>query len=160
MLKKLNNLIGLKKVDFDNHIENGDIQLSKAKLIPPFKVGDEMALTSIFLSSIRLVKEFRYKIFSEIKLNKSGKAFYYTEVTFKDKSENRFDGLIIIVIKGIIKDAVVFEMKNKNNSIKESQIKTYVKICKNLKITKLVTVSNQFVSDSSKSPINIKSRNL
>lgn len=158
MIKKLTKLIGLKKEVFDTYVSNGNIILSNARLIPTLKVGDEMSLTSIFLSSLRLVKEFRHKIFSQIKLPKNGRAYYYTEVEFKDKSSKRFDGLILIVISGKIKDAVVFEMKNKNNPVDEIQIKNYVKLCKSLGINKLVTVSNEFVNHPSKSPINIKAQ--
>ena len=86
MIKKLTKLIGLNKEDFDTYVSNGSINLSNARLIPTLKVGDEMSLTSIFLSSLRLVKEFRHKIFSQIKLPKNGKAYYFTEVEFKDKS--------------------------------------------------------------------------
>ena len=158
MIKKLTKLIGLNKEDFDTYVSNGSINLSNARLIPTLKVGDEMSLTSIFLSSLRLVKEFRHKIFSQIKLPKNGKAYYFTEVEFKDKSPQRFDGLIVIVIGGKIKDAVVFEMKNKNNPVDEIQIKDYVKLCKSLGINKLVTISNEFVNHPSKSPINIKAQ--
>ena len=158
MLRKVTKLIGLKKNDFDEHVKEGNIEVRKSSLIPPYNIGHEMALTSIFLSSIKLIKEFRNKIFSEIKLNKSGKAFYYTEVKFKDISDDRFDGLILVVIKGIIKDAVVFEMKNKKKLLDINQIKRYSDTCKKiLKIEKFVTISNQFVSDPSISPVNILS---
>jgi hypothetical protein len=84
------------------------IYVRPARLIPMLKIGDEMALTSIFLSSLKLVKEFRYNLFKEIKFPKGGKSFYYTELEFPDsKFENRrIDGLIINVSGGIIKDAV------------------------------------------------------
>jgi len=64
MIKKVTKLVGLKKSEFDDFVNNNQIQLSHARLIPMLKVGDEMALTSIFLSTIRLVKEFRETIFS------------------------------------------------------------------------------------------------
>ena len=76
-----------------------------------------MALTSIFLSTIKLVKEYRDSIFKEIKLNRSGKVYYYTEACFPELNEPehkkaRIDGLIIVVVKGVIVDAAFFEMKN------------------------------------------------
>ena len=64
-MKKLKKLIGLPFSDFENMIkpqdknEDPQIHVRTAALIPTSKVGDEMALTSIFLSSIRLIKEFR-----------------------------------------------------------------------------------------------------
>ena len=78
-MKKLNKLIGLSLSDFENMIkpsgknEDPQIYVRSAALIPTSKVGDEMALTSIFLSSIRLIKEFRDVVFKEIKFPRSGK---------------------------------------------------------------------------------------
>ena len=66
--KKLNKLIGLKKVDFDGFVESNQIQVQKTRLIPTLKTGNEMVLTSIFLSTLRLIKEYKYNIFKDIKL--------------------------------------------------------------------------------------------
>jgi len=154
--KKLTKLVGLKKADFDSFLQSGQIKLQQAKLIPTLKTGDEMALTSIFLSTVRLVKEYRDGIFKNIKLSRAGKAYYYTEVSFPDVSSSRIDGLIIVVTKGIIADAVFFEMKNKNNGIDQKQVEDYLTISKALKVNKLVTVSNEFVADSSHSPVKVK----
>jgi hypothetical protein len=159
MLKKFDkNLIGLKKEIFDSYIKSSPSQLrvQPARLIPALKTGDEMALTSIFLSTIRLVKEYRDSIFKEIKLSRSGKVYYYTEVSFPDINDSRIDGLIIVVIKGVIVDAAFFEMKNKSNGIDKAQIESYIEISKRLKVTKLVTISNEFVSDPAMSPIKVK----
>jgi len=157
MIKKsLAKLIGLKKEDFDAFIKSGQIHVQPARLIPTLKTGDEMALTSIFLSTVRLVREYRDGIFKEIKLSLSGKVFYYTEASFPDINKSRIDGLIIVVIKGVITDAVFFEMKNKNNGIDKAQIEAYLDISKKLKVTKLVTISNEFVADSSHSPVKVK----
>jgi hypothetical protein len=154
--KKLNKLVGLKKDDFDLFVELGQIQVQSARLIPTLKTGHEMSLTSIFLSAIKLIKEYRDDIFKEIKLSRGGKVFYYTEACFPEIDNSRIDGLIIIVIKGIISDAAFFEMKNKNNVIDKKQIEAYLSISRKLGVKKLVTVSNQFVADSSHSPIKIK----
>ncbi|AXT61200.1 hypothetical protein D1816_12865 [Aquimarina sp. AD10] len=154
--KKLTKLVGLKKTDFDSFVQSGQIKLQQAKLIPTLKTGDEMALTSIFLSTVRLVKEYRDGIFKSIKLSRAGKAYYYTETSFPDVSSSRIDGLIIVVTKGIITDAVFFEMKNKNNGIDQKQVEDYLSISKSLKVNKLVTVSNEFVADSTHSPVKVK----
>lgn len=154
--KKLTKLVGLKKADFDLFIQNGQIKLQQAKLIPTLKTGDEMALTSIFLSTVRLVKEYRDGIFKSIKLSRAGKAYYYTEASFPDITSSRIDGLIIVVTKGIIADAVLFEMKNKNNGIDQKQVEDYLSISRSLKVNKLVTVSNEFVADSTHSPVKVK----
>jgi hypothetical protein len=154
--KKVTKLIGLKKSDFDSFVQSGQIKLQQARLIPTLKTGDEMALTSIFLTTVKLVKEYRDGIFKSIKLSRTGKAYYYTEACFSDISKSRIDGLIIVVTKGIICDACFFEMKNKNNGIDKSQIEDYLSISKSLKVNKLVTVSNEFVADSTHSPVKVK----
>ncbi len=100
--KKFSKLIGLKYEDFLAYQETGRIITQEARLIPLLKTGDEGALTSIFLSAIKLVREYRDSIFKETKLSRSGKAYYLTEVVFKDVDENsRIDGLIIILVMGL-----------------------------------------------------------
>jgi hypothetical protein len=155
--KKFSKLVGLKYEDFIAYQESGQVVAQQSKLIPILKTGDEGALTSIFLTTVRLVREYRDSIFKEIKLNRGGNTYYLTEVVFNDiDNKSRIDGLIINVSKGIIKDAVVFEMKNKNNSVDKAQIEKYIDLCKKIGVSKLVTVSNEFVSDSSMSPVDAK----
>ena len=77
-------LIGLAKSTFDEYCNEGRIQLRKPRLIPIYKPGDENSLTSVLLSSLRLVKEFRQKFFEQIKFRNDGKAFFYTEVFFPE----------------------------------------------------------------------------
>ncbi|MDG1429148.1 MAG: hypothetical protein P8P87_09715, partial [Crocinitomicaceae bacterium] len=54
-------LIGLAFDDFQGYCnaEEPSIIAQEARLIPLLKTGDEGALTSIFLSAVRLVKEYR-----------------------------------------------------------------------------------------------------
>jgi len=153
----LQKIIGMKKTDFDNLIsEEKELFVRPARLIPTYKPGDEMALTSIFLTSLKLIKEFKDLFFSEIRLSKSGKIFPYTEVVLKQFEGIRIDGLIIIVKSGIIKDAAIFEMKNKNNLLDKNQIEKYALVAKHLSIPKMVTISNQFVSKPTQFPISVK----
>lgn len=154
--QKVKKLVGLKKEDFDLFVNSNQIQLQPARLIPLLKTGDEMALTSIFLSTVKLVKEYRDFLFKEIKLSRGGKVYYFTEASFPEINKSRIDGLIIVVIKGVIKDAAFFEMKNKRNGIDKAQIECYLDISKSLGVTKLVTISNEFVADSSHSPIQVR----
>ena len=49
------NLVGLKKEIFDTFVKEGQIKVQPARLIPALKTGDEMALTSIFLSFLQLL---------------------------------------------------------------------------------------------------------
>ncbi|WP_139793787.1 hypothetical protein [Reichenbachiella faecimaris] len=116
-----------------------------------------MALTSIFLSSVRIVKEFRDTLFKEIKFSRSGKTYFFTEVSIPEIDKNsRIDGMIITVVKDVIKGAVFLEMKNKNNGIDKNQIEKYIELAKKLRVDKLVTVSNEFVADSSLSPVAVR----
>ena len=60
MSKQPTKLIGLSFTDFKSLVRDGkEIHLQTARLIPFYKPGDEMALTSIFMSAMRLIKEFR-----------------------------------------------------------------------------------------------------
>jgi len=149
-----------KKFDvFNDFVNSGNIKLQQSRLIPLLKTGDEQALTSIFLSSLRLVKEFRNKIFSDVKLKRSGKIFYFTEVCFKDiDSHSYFDGLILVVSGGGIVDSAIVEVKNDKNKIDENQILKYYNIAKAIGISKIITISNQFVADPSHSVVNIKNQ--
>jgi len=115
-----------------------------------------MALTSIFLSTLKLVKEFRDSIFKDIKLSRNGRFYFYTEVCFpKIDSKSRIDGLIIVTKNNIIKEAALIEVKSGNNELDPTQIKKYIDIGKNLKINTIVTISNQFVSSPDQSPLKI-----
>ena len=136
--------------------EKKEIKLRDAKLIPTYKPGDEMALTSIFLSSLRLIKEFKKDFFSEARLLNSGSIYTYTEVMFTQFKDSRFDGLILVVKGKIIKDAAIFEMKNKNNELDQNQIERYIEIAKQLKIPKLITITNQFVSEPTQFLLSLK----
>ena len=67
--------------------------------------------------------------------------------------KERIDGMVINVVSGKIKDVAFFEMKSSKNPLNREQIERYIKISKSLKVNKLITISNQFVSDSKESPI-------
>lgn len=154
---KLTKIIGLKKSEFDimAKLPDSPIQLRPARLIPALKTGDEMALTSIFLSTLKLVKEFRDSIFKEIKLSRNGRLYFYTEVCFPKIDKSRIDGLILVTKKDVITEAAFIEVKSKKDEIEEPQIKKYIDIAKKLKVNTLITISNQFVSSPEQSPLKI-----
>lgn len=160
MIKKINKLVGLKKEEFDDYVDSGKITLSESRLIPVLKTGDEMALTSIIMSSFRLVKEFKDQLFKEAKIKRGGKAYYYTEVCFKDvDKDSRIDGLILVVVSGIIKDAAFVEVKNGKSLLSHDQIMKYYRLAQSLQnVPKIITISNEYVADSSNSPIQIKNQ--
>lgn len=157
MDKKSIKIKDLKKSEFDAFVKKGEIHLREARLIPIIKPGDEMALASVILSSIRLIKEFRRMIFTDTKIPKGGHIFVYNEVVFSQFPDSRVDGLMLIVKGDVIKDAAIFEMKNGTNELDQPQIERYLKIAKSYNIPKLITVSNQFVSEPTQCPVNIKS---
>ena len=157
MHKKPTKISGLSLDKFQDMLDKGnEMHLQHAALIPFHKPGDEMSLTSIFLSSLKLIKEFREKVFKATSLSKSGKILVFTEVEFVFYDKKRVDGLILVLRGNKIVDSALLEMKNKNNEISEKQITDYIQIAKDYKISKLITVSNQFVSNPSQSPINVK----
>lgn len=154
--KKIGKLIGQKKSDFNALIKNKEIVLRKPRLIPVYKLGDEMALTSVLLSSLRLVKEFKNTMLSDAKMQIGGTVYVYTEVEFSDFPGERIDGLILVVKSGVIRDAAIIEVKNGKNELEKEQIERYQQVAKKHSIPKFITISNQFVSDSSQSPVSVK----
>ncbi len=157
MNKKLSKIIGLNLQKFDEIVAKGDeFHIQKARLLPFYKAGDEMALTSIFLSGVRLIREFRNEIFRTINLGRSNHLRIYTEVEFLLFDKKRMDGLILVVRSNKIVDAVLLEVKNNRNDLDENQISEYLKIAKEYGISKFLTISNQFVAFTTQSPTNIK----
>jgi len=157
MDKKLVKITDLKKSEFDDFVKSGELKLRDARLIPNIKPGDEFALTSVILSSLRLIKEFRNMILTDANILKSGQLYVFTEIVFPQFPESRVDGLLLIVRGGIIKDAAIFEIKNGLSELQLDQIEKYLKIARLFGIPKLITISNQFVSEPTQNPLNIKS---
>lgn len=156
MEKRFSKIVGITKSEFDEFVKKGDLRLREARLIPTYKPGDEMALTSVILTAIRLIKEFRKKILSDSNMMGSGKVYVYTEVEFSKPETSRADGLLIIVKGNTIRDAALLEMKNGNDILNKEQIERYQNISKEYSIPRLVTVSNQFVSEPTQCPVDIK----
>ena len=153
---KVNKIVGLSESQFLELLSSQKIMHSKARLIPMLKTGDEMALTSIFLSALRLIKEFRYSVFKDIKFPRSGKYYYLTEISIPEISKSRIDGMIVCIKSGKVADAAIFEMKKENNFLDKKQIQDYIEIALKLKIPRLITISNQFVSNPDQFPLKIK----
>lgn len=146
--------------------DNGLLSLRKARLIPSYKTGDELHLASVTLAAIKYVKEFREQLYSIIGFKKQGSHHFYTEVAFNERGalgKCRFDGLILQVIKGKIRDAVFFEFKGKNAPIEPEQIEGYLSFIRanfGKECKKMVTVSSEFVADPSHVPFDISKRSL
>ena len=72
-------IIGLQIADFDNLVNSGEeIHLRPARLLNFHKPEDELTITYIFLSGIKLIKEFRRNIFNQIKLTNSKSIRFYS----------------------------------------------------------------------------------
>ena len=157
MSPKPKKLIGMKFEAFQGFVKTGnEFHLQRARLIPFYKPGDEMALTSIFLSALKLIDPLRKNIFKTISLSNYGTVHIFTEVEFMLFKKKRVDGLIIIERGKKIVDACIIEVKNKNNKLDKKKIDEYVKICRGYKIPKIITISNQFVNFPTQSPVNVK----
>jgi len=155
MATKLKKLVGMKKQDFDELIGE-EISLRSARLIPLINPGKEQALTSIFLSALTLIDEFRKDILGVVDMPKGGQIYVYTEVVFPDQKDSCVDGLILIVSAGVIKSAAILEMKNGTDVQKQEQVGRYLQIAKTFEIPKMITVSNEFVSEPTQSPLGTK----
>ena len=72
MAKKPTRLIGMSGEAFYALLQFGtEIYAQPARLTPFYKPGDELAITSILLSALRLVDEFRSQVFRTIGLSRS-----------------------------------------------------------------------------------------
>ena len=163
MATRLKNIVGMKKQDFDQLVREKEVGLRSARLIPLINPGKEEALTSIFLSSLTLVDEFRRDILNVVGMPKGGQLYVYTEavfpdqkVLFPDQKDCRIDGLILLVAAGKIKSAAILEMKNGTACLEKDQVGRYLKIAKTFGIPKMITVSNEFVSEPTQSPLGAK----
>ena len=171
MVKK-QNIVGMKILDFEKLVSEKSADIKReifvrpARLIPPTNRNDEMSLTSVFLASLTLVKEFRELFFRQVNISRVGSIKVYTEFTIKnfedEKEDIRIDGLILVVSAGVIKDAAILEMKSGKNLLEAGQIEKYMRAAKFYNITKLISVSNQYVSTPTQYPIKVKlpSRNF
>jgi hypothetical protein len=155
MDKKLNKIVGLSKEEFDGFFESKQITARVARLIPFSKPGDEISLASVFMSSLKLIKEFRKQILSDLKMPSGGKLHVYTEVCFSG-GKDRPDGLLVVEKAGLIVDAALIELKNGSNDLEVEQLERYASIAKELEIPRIVTISNQFVSEPTQSPVPMK----
>ena len=155
MSKKPTKLLGLPFESFAA-LSGKEFHLRPARLISLYRPGDEMALTSIFLSALRLIDEFRHQVFQTLRLPKGGTIHVFTEVEFLLHKQKRVDGLIVIVKGKKIVNAALVEVKNKNIELDSDQIESYATIARDYGISTILTISNQFVSFPTQSPVKVK----
>ncbi len=137
----------------------------KASLFPIGKSTDEIATTSIFLSSLKAVKEYREELISNIGIkkikNKNIDLHIFTEVSCEN-DKDRPDGVIVLTSgkkNPIIEWICLVEAKVGNNKIDDTQIERYIDFAKNIGIDTIITISNQLVSDVTDSIVTTKKAN-
>ena len=143
-----------------------DLENKRARLLPNGNAHNEITTTSIFLASLRAVKEYREELFSEIgikKLNgRNAKLHVYTELE-NSKTGDRPDGLMVITSgkhNPIIEWACFVEAKVADNVIDEAQIEKYVEFAREVGINDTITISNQLVSSPKESPVSTRKRSF
>ena len=138
----------------------------KARLFPGGNSDNEVATTSIFLSSLSAVKEYREELLSKIgvtKLNSRNSALHVYAELDNSKTGDRPDGLLVITSgkhNPIIEWACFIESKVKDNEINNEQIEKYSDFSREIGINDIITISNLLVTHPTDSPIKIPKRNF
>ena len=150
---------------FKYHTQD-ELELKRSRLFPNGNTDNEVATTSIFLSSLCAVKEYREELLSEIgvrKINNQNVCLYaYTELE-NPSSEERVDGLLVVTSgknNPIIEWACFVESKIGTNLLEESQINRYSDFARSIGVNDIITISNELVTDPLQSPIKLKKRNF
>lgn len=141
-----------------------ELENKRASLFPLGKSTDENQTTSIFLSSLAAVKEYREELFTQLGIkqitNRNIQLHVYTEIPCNG-GDDRPDGLIVLT-SGINDPVIIWagfvESKISNNQIDSSQIERYIKFGKEVGIENIITISNQLVTTPYESPANISKR--
>jgi hypothetical protein len=132
---------------------------SKARLIPV--VADskkEERATSVFLSTMMVVRQFADAVLSEVNTQVGVRARVrcYTEVVFdtKDNSKVRPDGLVVVTLGQKMWSALV-ESKVGNAELTKEQVETYLDLAKEVGADAVITISNQFATKPTHNPISV-----
>ncbi len=145
--------------------EHEDLEAHRARLFPIGNSDSETSTTSIFLSTMSAVKEYRELLltsigFNKIK-NKNIQLHTYTELSNSDG--DRPDGLIVVTSgknKPIVEWMCFVESKVKNNLLTNEQISRYSDFARAIGIDSIITISNQLATTPYDSPVSITKRNF
>lgn len=144
--------------------DSDDLESKKARLFPTGNTEGETATTSIFLSSLSAVKEYREELLMAISVNKiktrNVNLHVYTEIDNCTKEE-RPDGLIVITSgkhNPIIEWLAFVEVKVGDKKLEENQIERYIKFGQEVGINNIITISNEMVTSPTDSPITTKKK--
>ena len=167
----------IKKIDCGKtHFENlyqifkytspEELESKRARLFPGGNADNEVSTTSIFLSTLSAVKEYREELLSQVGIkkicNKNVLLHTYTELQSGSK-DDRPDGLIVITsgkLKPIIEWVCFVEVKIGNNTIDESQVERYATFAREIGVNSIITVSNDLVTNPMQSPIKLRKRSF
>lgn len=143
--------------------EDGDLEERRARLFPLGNTQDEIQTTSIFLSSLAAVKEYREELLSQIGItkirNRNVKLHVFTEISNEEKTE-RPDGMIVLTSgkKDPVIDWICFiEAKVKKNPLSSEQLEKYVEFGRKVGIHSIITISNDITTSPFDSPVSVKS---
>lgn len=163
MVKKIT--LGTTRYESLAEVLGFDVELlesKKARLFPIGNTIDEVQTTSIFLSSLAAVKEYREELFSAIGItkikNRNISLHVFTEI-YNDGKTERPDGLIVLTSgknNPVIEWICYVEVKVKNNYLDLSQVERYLEHAKNIGIEALITISNEITTTPFDSPLEIK----
>ena len=171
------NSIVIKKIDFGKTSFNDlhqvfkyttqqEFESKRSRLFPNGNADNEVATTSIFLSSLCAVKEYREELLSEIGIRKiKNKNVYlhaYTELE-NITADDRPDGLLVVTsgkLNPIIEWACFVEVKIGSNPLDESQVDRYSTFARDIGINSIITISNELVTCPLQSPIKLRKRSF
>lgn len=160
------------KLGFDSVSE---FNKKKARLFPcgSRRVEDEQTTTSIFLAALVGIKEFRESLLKSLGIrealkisNQTAELFAYTEIAppneFNDSVE-RPDALLVLTTgkqSKTVSWTAWIESKVGKNSLCKDQLKRYLSVGKKLELPTVISISNEFVSQSNINPSGIVDKNL
>jgi len=143
-----------------------EFESRRARLFPSGNTDNEVSTTSIFLSTLTAVKEYREELLSQIGIkkicNKNVSLHTYTELQ-SDSKDDRPDGLIVLTsgkLKPIIEWACFVEVKIGNNPINEEQVDRYATFAREIGVNSIITISNDLVTNPLQSPVKLKKRSF
>jgi len=145
---------------------SGELESKRSRLFPNGNTDNEVATTSIFLSALSAVKEYREELLLEIGIkkikNQNVCLHTFTELENSTKEE-RPDGLIVVTsgkLNPIIEWACFVEAKVGNNLLDEGQVDRYAAFARDIGINNIITISNELVTNPMQSPIKLKKRSF
>lgn len=132
---------------------------SEARLFPVLaETSKEKRVASIFLAVLTQIPELSAQVFSSVgqSVGKQARVRAFTEVVLKKPiSEGcRPDGLLLIE-KGKRRWSALIEAKVGKSRLCQDQVRKYLEIARENEIDAVITISNEFVSSASHSPVSV-----